>query len=94
MNWLNQFIEEDNETQLKQAIYNKLSYLLQHDLETFFYWMYRFDIDENKVHHILQHDKNYTESLTDLVYTRMIRIMEARKNYQTKENPIDGDEGW
>lgn len=72
--------------QLYQSLKNRISHLLDHDMEKLLQGFYRIDVDESKVKVILSCEapENISDSLAKLIFERLHQKALTRIKYQRK----------
>ena len=80
----------DSEELLKQAIVNRVGYLLAKEPGLLFSYMYRLDVDENQVGAIMKgvYRGDPIVALAGLIYERQMQRVETK--LQFKQDPIEG----
>jgi len=84
-------IDTIEEKAFLEMIANRVAELMENNMELFFNHLYRMDVDERKVAHVLKYDNNDDESvymsIARLIYKRQILRMETKKRF--KQEDID-----
>lgn len=81
--------------ELKQKMIAGINELINHDFEKLVSLLYRIDVDEKKMRHLLQQEagENAASLITDLVIERQLQKIRSRKGSKTR-NDIPDDEKW
>jgi uncharacterized protein YwgA len=81
--------------ELKQKLTLHINRLINHDFEKLVYYLYRIDVDENKMRYLLaqKEGENAAGLIADLIIERQLQKMESRKKTGGAENIAD-DEKW
>jgi hypothetical protein len=81
--------------ELREKLVAHINYLINHDFEKLVFYLYRIDIDETKMKHLLvqREGENASELIADLIIERQIQKIESRKNTATNKN-IPDNEKW
>ena len=74
--------------ELKDKLASHINYLINHDFEKLVYYLYRIDVDENKMRHLLQvkQGENAAELIADLIIERQLQKIESRKKFNTQQD--------
>lgn len=69
--------------ELKEKLASHINYLLNHDFEKLVFYLYRIDVDENKLRQLLQarQGENAAGLIADLVIERQLQKTETRKQF-------------
>lgn len=81
--------------ELRNKLSGHINYLINHDFEKLVYYLYRIDVDENKIRKLLaaKEGENAALLITDLIIERQLQKIESRKKTGGAENIAD-DEKW
>lgn len=81
------------ELRLKLSAY--INDLINHDFEKLIYYLYRIDVDENKMRSLLtaREGENAAGLIADLIIERQLQKIESRKENTPSEN-IPDEEKW
>lgn len=77
--------------QLRQRLSDHINHLINHDFEKLVYYLYRIDVDENKMRHLLntKQGENAAGLIADLIIERQLQKIESRNNFNKQQ---DSDE--
>ncbi|MFN8291582.1 MAG: hypothetical protein U0U70_15100 [Chitinophagaceae bacterium] len=66
-----------------KALVAQVDYLLSHDFEKLVFYLYRIDVDENKLRQLLQarQGENAAGLIADLLIERQLQKIETRKQF-------------
>jgi hypothetical protein len=81
--------------EFKQHLAAHINHLINHDFEKLVYYLYRIDVDENRMKKLLEAEEgeNAAGLIADLIIERQLQKIKSRQ--QTKnEGPIPDDEKW
>lgn len=81
--------------QLRQQLANHINDLINNDFEKLVYYLYRIDVNENKMRQLLQQQQgeNAAGLIADLVIERQLQKIKSR--HESKgNNDIPEDEKW
>ncbi len=81
--------------ELRQNLAQHINHLINHDFEKLVYYLYRIDVDENKMRTLLEQKEGEgaAQLIADLIIERQLQKIKSRK--QTKDsNDIPDDERW
>ncbi len=78
--------------QLKEQLTVHINNLINHDFEKLIYYLYRIDVHEEKIKHLLQQHEgeNAAGIIAQLIIDRQIQKIKFRKEFQSP--PADSDE--
>ncbi len=81
--------------ELKQKLSIHINDLINHDFEKLVFYLYRIDVNESKMKHLLdqREGENASELIADLIIERQLQKIESRKNTATNKN-IPDEEKW
>ena len=84
----------NSEDQFIQLIAERVLELLQQDVDLLFSYLYRLDIDERKINHVLNEQMKIPphRGLAELIFTRQMQRLESKKKY--KQESIEGWDEW
>lgn len=88
-------IKEDALNDLKQALQDRIAYLIEHDFEKLVQLLYTIDVDEKGLKHLLQQqqERDAAEIITELIMERQLQKMAARQQTQNNTDATD-EERW
>jgi hypothetical protein len=81
--------------ELKQQLATHINHLINYDFEKLVYYLYRIDVDENRMKALLEAEEgeNAAGLIADLIIERQLQKIKSRQ--QTKnDGPIPDDEKW
>ena len=87
------------ETLTYEELHSKLSeeinHLINHDFEKLVFYLYRIDVNENKMRNVLEQreGENAAGLIADLIIERQLQKIESRKKFKT-DGAIDKNEKW
>ena len=83
-------VEEASYDELLEVIAGRVGELMEEDASLLFSYMYRLDIDEQKLKHAVQHysGDSRIKALADLILKRQLLRIELRKKYGSSDNQI------
>ena len=81
--------------QLKEQLSSHINFLIQSDFQKLVSILYRVDVSESKLKHLLNENPNYDASniIADLIIERQLQKIESRQQHHKDEN-ISDDEKW
>jgi len=81
--------------ELKEKLAVHLNHLINHDFEKLIYYLYRIDVNENKMRKMLEQKEgeNAAGLITDLIIERQLQKIESRRKSANDET-IPDDEKW
>lgn len=81
--------------ELHAALAAHIDHLINHDFEKLVYYLYRIDVNENKMRSLLEktQGENAAGLIADLVIERQLQKIESRKN-TAKDDTIAEEEKW
>jgi hypothetical protein len=83
--------------ELRQQLINHINYLINHDFEKLVYYLYRIDVDEQKMKAVLDKvaGENAALLITDLIIDRLQEKAQSRKQFTFRDKKdIDENEKW
>ena len=80
---------------LKERLASHINFLIQSDLQKLVSILYRVDVSESKLKHLLKENPGYDAAniITDLIIERQLEKIKSRQEYRNDEN-ISDDEKW
>ena len=87
------------ETLTYEELHSKLSeeinHLINHDFEKLVFYLYRIDVNENKMRNVLEQreGENAAGLIADLIIERQLQKIESRKKFKA-DGAIDENEKW
>jgi len=81
--------------ELKQKLALHINNLINHDFEKLVYYLYRVDVNENKMRQVLEQKEgeNSAGLIADLIIERQLQKIKSRKESKSN-NEIPDDEKW
>jgi hypothetical protein len=81
--------------ELKQKLSLHINHLINHDFQKLVSLLYRVDVNENKMRHLLKQEQgeNAAGLIADLIIERQLQKIESRKN-SAANNSISDEEKW
>jgi hypothetical protein len=85
-----------SETDLIELLAQKINYLILNDFDKLISILYRADVDEKKLHNVLQNNKDETAGklIAHIYITRQLEIMQSRANIKFNVDDDFGEERW
>ena len=82
--------------ELKQKLSLHINHLINHDFEKLVYYLYRVDVNENKMRQLLEQKEgeNAAGLIADLVIERQLQKIKSRQQFRQRDNDIDENEKW
>ncbi|HEU5167338.1 MAG TPA: hypothetical protein VFU29_17460 [Chitinophagaceae bacterium] len=80
---------------LKERLASHINFLIQSDLQKLVSILYRVDVSESKLKHLLKENPGYDAAniITDLIIERQLQKIKSRQEHRNDEN-ISDDEKW
>ncbi len=81
--------------ELHHDLATHINHLINHDFEKLVYYLYRIDVDENRMKQLLEAEEgeNAAGLVADLIIERQLQKIKSRQ--QTKnDGPVPDDEKW
>jgi hypothetical protein len=80
---------------LKEHLSTHINYLIQSDFQKLVSILYRVDVNESKLKHLLKENHGFDAAniITDLIIERELQKIRSRQEYRNDEN-INDDEKW
>ena len=81
--------------QLHENLTAEINHLINHDFEKLVFYLYRIDVHEDKMRHLLQQKEgeNAAGLIADLIIERQLQKIESRRRFKNDET-IDENEKW
>lgn len=72
----------------RDSLVHHINHLINHDFEKLVYYLYRIDVDENKMRHLLhaKQGENAAGLIADLIIERQLQKIESRKKFNTQQD--------
>lgn len=86
--------EEMSMEELRSRLSKVVNDLMNHDFEKLVYYLYRIDVDENRMRQLLQakQGENAANLIADLMIERQLQKIETRKNFDSGQT--SDEEKW
>jgi hypothetical protein len=80
---------------LKERLSSHINFLIQSDFQKLVSILYRVDVSEPKLKHLLKENQGFdaASTITDLIIERELQKIRSRQEYRNDEN-ISDDEKW
>jgi len=80
---------------LKERLSSHINFLIQSDFQKLVSILYRVDVNESKLRHLLQENPGFDAAniITDLIIERQLQKIRSRQEHRNNEN-ISDDEKW
>src|SRR5258706_9978588 len=77
--------------ELKQKLALHINHLINHDFEKLVYYLYRVDVNENKMRQVLEQKEgeNAAGLITDLIIEGQLKKIKSRQQFSKRDNDID-----
>jgi uncharacterized protein YwgA len=84
-----------SQEELREKLAAHINHLINHDFEKLVYYLYRIDVDENKMRRLLEQreGENAAGLIADLIIERQVQKMKSRQE-TTLNKDIPDDEKW
>src|SRR5258706_15486409 len=81
---------------LKQKLALHINHLINHDFEKLVYYLYRVDVNENKMRQVLEQKEgeNAAGPIADLIIERQLQEIKSRQHFNQRDNGIDVNGSW
>jgi hypothetical protein len=81
--------------ELKQKLALHINHLINHDFEKLVFYLYRVDVNENKIRQLLEQKEgeNTAGLIADLIIERQLQKIKSRKETKSN-NSIPDEEKW
>ena len=81
--------------ELHSKLSEEINHLINHDFEKLVFYLYRIDVNENKMRNVLEQreGENASGLIADLIIERQLQKIESRKKFKT-DGAIDENEKW
>ena len=82
--------------ELKTKLEGHINHLINHDFEKLVYYLYRIDVNENKMRTLLEKrdGQNAAGLIADLIIERQEEKLKSRQQFRQRDNDIDENEKW
>ena len=80
---------------LKERLSSHINFLIQSDFQKLVSILYRVDVNESKLKHLLQENQGFDAAniITDLIVERQLQKIRSRQKHRNDEN-ISNEEKW
>jgi hypothetical protein len=80
----------------KKVLAGRINELIQNDFQKLISILYRLDVSEEKLKHLLKENTQHDAGLiiTDLIIERQIQKIKSRQRFGRRDNDIDENEKW
>ena len=84
-----------SEEELREQLTSHINHLINHDFEKLVFYLYRIDVNENKMRDLLEkrEGENAAELIANLIIERQLQKIESRKKFKN-DGKIDESEKW
>ncbi len=81
--------------ELKERLTAHINHLINHDFEKLVYYLYRVDVNENKMRHLLEQKQgeNAAALIANLIIERQLQKIKSRNETRSNKD-IPDDEKW
>ncbi len=81
--------------ELKQALADRIGYLINHDFEKLVFYLYRIDVNETKIRQLLSQNngENAASLIAELIIERQLQKAKSRNDFQGSDTVSD-EEKW
>jgi hypothetical protein len=81
--------------QLKEQLAAHINHLINSDFEKLVFYLYRIDVNENKMKALLQSPhENAGEVIAQIIIDRQLEKQKTKEQFRKKENKTDEEEKW
>ena len=82
--------------ELREKLVTHINHLINHDFEKLVFYLYRIDVNESKMKHLLdqREGENAAELIADLIIERQLEKIKSRQQFRQRDNNIDENEKW
>ena len=82
--------------ELKTKLEEHINHLINHDFEKLVYYLYRIDVNENKMRALLEKKdgQNAAGLIADLIIERQAEKIKSRQQFRQRDNDIDEKDKW
>lgn len=82
--------------ELRQNLAQHINHLINHDFEKLVYYLYRIDVDENKMRTLLEQKEGEAAAqlIADLIIERQLQKVKSRQQFGQQDSDINSDEKW
>ena len=88
--------EKISADEMRRRLSIHINYLIEHDFQKLVSVLYRVDVNEKKLKHLLKENTGEDAGLViaDLIIERQLQKIKSRKEYRRDENNISDEEKW
>jgi len=81
--------------ELREKLVAHINHLINHDFEKLIFYLYRIDVNENKMRHLLEQreGENAAGLIADLIIERQLQKIKSRKENKS-DTSIPEDDKW
>ena len=82
--------------ELREKLVAHINHLINHDFEKLIFYLYRIDVNENKMRALLEQreGENAPSLIADLIIDRQSEKIKSRQEFRQRDNDIDENEKW
>ncbi|MCY7309575.1 MAG: hypothetical protein LH619_02240 [Chitinophagaceae bacterium] len=82
--------------ELREKLVAHINHLINHDFEKLVFYLYRIDVNENKMRALLEQreGENAAGLIADLIIERQSEKIKSRQEFRQRDNDIDENEKW
>ena len=82
--------------ELREKLASHVNELINHDFEKLVFYLYRIDVNENKMRNVLEQrdGENAAGLIADLIIERQLQKIESRQQFRQRDNSINENEKW
>ena len=82
--------------ELREELVAHINHLINHDFEKLIFYLYRIDVNESKMRHLLEQKdgENAAGLIADLIIERQSEKIKSRQQFRQRDNDINEDEMW
>ncbi len=88
--------ETISDEELRERLARHINHLINTDFEKLVYYLYRIDVNENKMRMLLEkkEGENAAGLIADLIIERQAEKIKSRQQFDRRDNAIDDNEKW
>ncbi len=82
--------------ELRERLARHINHLINTDFEKLIYYLYRIDVNENKMRMLLEkkEGENAAGLIADLIIERQAEKIKSRQQFDRRDNAFDDNEKW
>jgi len=82
--------------EFREKLVAHINHLINHDFEKLIFYLYRIDVNENKMRALLEQreGENAAGLIADLIIERQSEKIKSRQEFRQRDNDIDENEKW